>query len=312
MLRIQTDTPTAPKGYNLNSPAMDQATGVSQHALQAEITALQATNRPKLKLILLAEFLCIVVGGGLAWLLTPWLQTLAPLIDRQFGAVPEVFRDVSRASGLAAYSLLWISMVFGVLISGRMSRVWPGGPEAFELHRFCSVLALGFTLLHVLVLLGDPRLGGNPVSLLAIGALSARAPLGLARTACALRPGNRNSQLLCAPLDRQEDLEAASHGYVSSLFYRARPFNRRNNRQFVAPAGMVLYRHHSSAGDADPLPVGDCGDCETQTTQKSCVSRTTVSLPLRPRTFSTIFCECIPHLVLRPDFSYNYPMLNRS
>ncbi|HST03483.1 MAG TPA: ferric reductase-like transmembrane domain-containing protein [Chloroflexia bacterium] len=176
MLRIQTDTPTAPKGYNLNSPAMDQATGVSQHALQAEITALQATNRPKLKLILLAELLCIVVGGGLAWLLTPWLQTLAPLIDRQFGAVPEVFRDVSRASGLAAYGLLWVSMVFGVLISGRMSRVWPGGPEAFELHRFCSVLALGFTLLHVLVLLGDPRLGGNPVSLLAIGALSARAP----------------------------------------------------------------------------------------------------------------------------------------
>jgi predicted ferric reductase len=67
-------------------------------------------------------------------------------------------------------------MAFGLLISGRISRTWPGGLEAFELHRFCSLLALGFTLIHFLVLFGDPRLGGSLAPLFTPGMLSAKAP----------------------------------------------------------------------------------------------------------------------------------------
>jgi predicted ferric reductase len=125
---------------------------------------------------LLWTALCIGAGGGLAWLLTPWLNSLAPIMAAQFGPSPQVYRDISRASGLAAYGLLWLSMLLGLLMSGRLSRIWPGGLEAFELHRFCSLLALGVTLLHVLVLTGDPRLGGSWVPLLSIGMLSAKAP----------------------------------------------------------------------------------------------------------------------------------------
>jgi len=127
-------------------------------------------------LTLLWIALCIGAGGGLAWLMTPWLNSLAPIMNAQFGPSPQVYRDISRASGLSAYGLLWFSMLLGLLMSGRLSRIWPGGLEAFELHRFCSLLALGVTLLHVLVLVGDPILGGSWVPLLSFGMLSAKAP----------------------------------------------------------------------------------------------------------------------------------------
>lgn len=162
--------------YNLSSPITSAASGTSRDGLQRDLRAEQSSKGPRVRSILLAECACAFAGGSLAWLLTPWLHTLGPIVDRQFGSAPEVFRDMSRASGIAAYGLLWLSMAFGLLISGRMSRVWPGGPETFELHRFCSLLALGFSLFHVLVLLGDPTLGGNLASLFAPGALSSKAP----------------------------------------------------------------------------------------------------------------------------------------
>jgi len=76
-------------------------------------------------LTLLWIALCIGAGGGLAWLMTPWLNSLAPIMNAQFGPSPQVYRDISRASGLSAYGLLWFSMLLGLLMSGRLSRIWP-------------------------------------------------------------------------------------------------------------------------------------------------------------------------------------------
>jgi predicted ferric reductase len=36
-----------------------------------------------------------------------------------------------------------------------MARAWPGGPAAFELHQYVSLLGLGFGLFHGLILTGD-------------------------------------------------------------------------------------------------------------------------------------------------------------
>lgn len=66
-----------------------------------------------------------------------------------------VYWYLSRASGFAAFGLLWLSMVYGLLITNRMARVWPGGPTAFDLHQFTSLLGLGFIGFHGLILLGD-------------------------------------------------------------------------------------------------------------------------------------------------------------
>jgi predicted ferric reductase len=51
--------------------------------------------------------------------------------------------------------------MLGLLITNRLAKVWPGGPGAFELHRHASLLSLGFTLFHGLVLLGDPHIHGR-------------------------------------------------------------------------------------------------------------------------------------------------------
>jgi predicted ferric reductase len=66
---------------------------------------------------------------------------------------------LSRAGGFVAFGLLWLSMVYGLLMTNRMARVWPGGPAAFDLHQFTSLLALVFTGFHMLILLGDSYSG---------------------------------------------------------------------------------------------------------------------------------------------------------
>jgi predicted ferric reductase len=71
---------------------------------------------------------------------------------------PEAYLLLSRAGGLVAYGLLWLSMALGISITSKLSRIWPGGLAAVDVHRYVSLLGLGFTLLHVLALLGDTLL----------------------------------------------------------------------------------------------------------------------------------------------------------
>ena len=63
--------------------------------------------------------------------------------------------DLTRVTGIIAYGLMWLSVVFGLIITNRMARIWPGGPAAFDLHQFTRLLGLAFALFHAVVLLGD-------------------------------------------------------------------------------------------------------------------------------------------------------------
>lgn len=81
-------------------------------------------------------------------------------------SLEHVYWYLSRASGFAAFGLLWLSMVYGLLITNRMARAWPGGPAAYDLHQFTSLLSLVFTGFHVLVLLGDAYMGYSLAQLL--------------------------------------------------------------------------------------------------------------------------------------------------
>jgi predicted ferric reductase len=47
-----------------------------------------------------------------------------------------------------------------------MARVWPGGPTAFDLHQFTSLLGLAFALFHGIILLGDQYINYTPLQLL--------------------------------------------------------------------------------------------------------------------------------------------------
>ncbi len=77
-----------------------------------------------------------------------------------------IFWHLSRASGFVAFGLIWMSMAFGLIITNKMARVWPGGPTAFDLHEYTSLLGLGFGLVHALVLIFHHYIAYDLVSVL--------------------------------------------------------------------------------------------------------------------------------------------------
>lgn len=84
------------------------------------------------------------------------LPTWAPSLSASLlGDEPKAYWYLSRSSAVAAYGLLWLSMIFGLLMTNRLARLWPGGPGAFDLHQHTSLLGLAFAIFHALILLGD-------------------------------------------------------------------------------------------------------------------------------------------------------------
>ncbi|NOX61808.1 MAG: hypothetical protein GXP42_07665 [Chloroflexi bacterium] len=99
--------------------------------------------------------LAAVIGADLAlWILPNWLPALLTDI-----AVQKAPWHLARVSGVVAYILLWLSTALGLSITNRLARAWPGGPTAFDLHQFTSLLALAFAGFHAVILLGDEYIG---------------------------------------------------------------------------------------------------------------------------------------------------------
>ncbi|MCW5882533.1 MAG: ferric reductase-like transmembrane domain-containing protein [Anaerolineae bacterium] len=98
--------------------------------------------------------LVAVIGGALAAaiVLPLWAPTLS---ESLLGPEPKAYWYLARSAGLAGYLLLWFSVAFGLLISNRLARAWPGGPAAVDLHQFASLVGIAYGLFHALILLGD-------------------------------------------------------------------------------------------------------------------------------------------------------------
>jgi methionine sulfoxide reductase heme-binding subunit len=62
---------------------------------------------------------------------------------------------VTRAAGMIAYLLLWLSTVWGLAVSSKILDPFLERMFTYDLHEFLSLLAIGFVVLHVVVLLGD-------------------------------------------------------------------------------------------------------------------------------------------------------------
>ena len=99
-------------------------------------------------------FLLVVVAGVLfAINLMPlWLPGMTFSVT---GSEPKIFWFLARGSAIAAYWLLWLSVCMGVGITNKMVQTWPGVPPAYEVHQYTSLLGLGFSLFHGLILMGD-------------------------------------------------------------------------------------------------------------------------------------------------------------
>lgn len=107
------------------------------------------------------------------WVLPIWLPGLNASLQ---GATPQVFWFLSRSSAIVAYSLLWLSMAFGLIITNKLARLWPGGPVAFDLHQYTSLLGLAFALFHALILLGDKYMNFHVLQILTPFATSGYRP----------------------------------------------------------------------------------------------------------------------------------------
>lgn len=73
----------------------------------------------------------------------------------------KVYWYLSRGSAISAYILLWMSMILGLLLSNRLAKHWPGAPAANDLHQYVSLLGLGLTAFHGVILTGDAYLKIN-------------------------------------------------------------------------------------------------------------------------------------------------------
>jgi predicted ferric reductase len=102
---------------------------------------------------ILFMLLAVAVGTMLAAILMPgWLPNLATSL---VGEAPKGYWYLSRGSAFVAMVLLWLSMAMGTIITNKLARLWPGGPPAFAIHEFASLLGLVVALFHAMVLIGD-------------------------------------------------------------------------------------------------------------------------------------------------------------
>ena len=99
-----------------------------------------------------ASFLSVYLGwrSNQGWLRSP----VPALATSLAGSEPKAFWYLARASRVVSYLLLWISVCLGLATSSRLSRLWPGGPLAVDLHQYTSLSAMAFSSFHALVLLG--------------------------------------------------------------------------------------------------------------------------------------------------------------
>ncbi|MFN8459203.1 MAG: hypothetical protein U0401_31895 [Anaerolineae bacterium] len=68
---------------------------------------------------------------------------------------------MARAGGIVSYLLIWLSVVWGLILSTKITEGRIPAALAFGLHEFLSLSTILFATLHALVLLGDHYIGFN-------------------------------------------------------------------------------------------------------------------------------------------------------
>ena len=107
------------------------------------------------KALCIGLILTIAIGVGSYALLT-WGETVSQILT----ATDKHFWYLSRASGVIAYTLFWLAVVFGLLLSTRLGKHF-NAARVFALHQYLSLIAVGFAAFHAGILLADNFLNLN-------------------------------------------------------------------------------------------------------------------------------------------------------
>lgn len=102
------------------------------------------------------------IFGGLGYIIfrvLPVGQALSSSLAWLFAAnTTHTTWYITRAAGWIAYFLLWFSMVWGLVIPTKFFEKFLSPTFAVDFHEYLSLLAIGFVILHVTVLLFDQYL----------------------------------------------------------------------------------------------------------------------------------------------------------
>jgi sulfoxide reductase heme-binding subunit YedZ len=101
--------------------------------------------------VLLALFALVALIPG-----SPVPRLVAQWSDRLFAfSSVQALWYVTRAAGIIAYLLLWLATVWGLAVSSKVFDPVLQRFFTYDMHQFLSLLAIGFSVLHVVVLLAD-------------------------------------------------------------------------------------------------------------------------------------------------------------
>ena len=107
------------------------------------------------KVLWIGLILSIAIGVGSYALLT-WGETVSQILT----ATDKHFWYLSRASSVIAYTLFWLAVVFGLLLSTLLGKHF-NMARVFALHQYLSLIAVGFAAFHAGILLADNFLNLN-------------------------------------------------------------------------------------------------------------------------------------------------------
>ena len=94
-------------------------------------------------------------------------EFLGRLIDRALALQSgQATWFVTRAAGWMAYLLLWLSTAWGMAMPTKLFDNFLSRTFTYDFHEFISLLALGFTGVHIGILLFDSYMPFSPVQLL--------------------------------------------------------------------------------------------------------------------------------------------------
>lgn len=125
---------------------------------------LEPTNKWSMtSVIAFSGALLMVMLAGLGLIATVLGFSPADLIngvlDRALATSSvQVMWYITRAAGLTAYLLVWLSTVWGLAVSNKILDPVLHRAFTYDFHQFVSLLAIGFVIVHIVVLLADQYL----------------------------------------------------------------------------------------------------------------------------------------------------------
>jgi predicted ferric reductase len=101
-------------------------------------------------------FILLLILFGALFSLTPSGQATGQWLNWFFARDSvQLWWYVTRASGIVAYLLLWLSMVLGLGVTSKFFDRLLDRVFTYDFHQFISLLSIAFVVLHVAVLLVD-------------------------------------------------------------------------------------------------------------------------------------------------------------